>query len=209
MKYRVRHLERLTVMADGKAHCGYNQDWYPERWQRLAGCGPTTGAVILSYIEGARTGQWPQTVEAAREKMLAFWPYATPRMHGLYKVRWLMEGLNACLADRAMAGKADMLNIPILRPFRPTAEEAARFIRQGLLEDAPLGFLDLHNGGDAAICSWHWMPLVGLDDEGGRYTAEVLDEGRRITFDFTRWLKASAFGGGLVRVVGSELRTEN
>jgi hypothetical protein len=29
---------------------GCDQDWYPEHWQRQAGCGPCTAATILYYL---------------------------------------------------------------------------------------------------------------------------------------------------------------
>lgn len=202
MKYRVRHLDRITLPVGGRPHYGYEQDWFPDRWQRLAGCGPTTGATMIAYLEGKERGEWPATWTAAQAKMVAFWPYATPRMHGLYKTRWLMEGLNAYLADHCLTGRADMLNIPLLRPMRPAPARAMAFIGEALAEDMPLGFLDLHNGGNRNICSWHWTPLVALDDATGQ--AMILDEGRCIEFDFPEWLSASAFGGGLVRILGTE-----
>lgn len=200
MRYALRHMEWITLTVAGRPHYGYDQEWYPDRWQKLAGCGPTTGATIAAYLEAGQLGLRAATREEAEAKMLAFWPYATPRMHGLYKTRWLMEGLSAYLADHRLAGRAEMMHIPLLRPLRPSMDALGRFIAEGLAADAPLGFLCLHNGGNDALYSWHWMPFTALAREGGRWTGTVLDEGRQIDFDLGAWLAASRFGGGFVRI---------
>lgn len=51
MMIEIRHLEWITVTADGRKVLGYNQEWYPEKRQKLAGCGPTVGAMIAAYVE--------------------------------------------------------------------------------------------------------------------------------------------------------------
>lgn len=205
MKYTVRRPDWVTLTIGGRPHYGYDQEWYPDRWQKLAGCGPTTGSVIIAYIEAKETGMAVATQEAALAKMLTFWPYATPRMHGLYKTRWLMEGLSSYLADHRLRGRADMMTVPLLRPLRPKATALADYIREGLEADAPLGFLNLHNGGNSALYSWHWMPFIALEESAdGRYTGTVLDEGRMIDFDLGAWLRDSQFGGGFVRVMDTD-----
>lgn len=47
----IRHPEWLTLVENGKKILGYNQEWYPEYRQQLAGCGPTVGAMMAAYIE--------------------------------------------------------------------------------------------------------------------------------------------------------------
>ena len=205
MKYGLRHPEWITLTVDGRPHYGYDQEWYPDRWQRLAGCGPTTGAAIAAYLEAKETGRVIASREDALAKMLAFWPYATPRMHGLYKARWLMEGLASYLADHRLRGRADMMAVPLLAPLRSPLSDVARYVREGLEADAPLGFLNLHNGGIEAIYSWHWMPLAALEErEDGTVLATALDEGKAVVFDLGAWLSRTKFGGGLVRVMDTE-----
>ena len=43
------HPEWITVTADGSAHKGYDQDWYPEKRQQISGCGPTVGSMMAAY----------------------------------------------------------------------------------------------------------------------------------------------------------------
>ena len=51
MSLTLTHPEYLTLTGlDGQPHRGADQDWYRDPWQRRAGCGPTTAAVILTYL---------------------------------------------------------------------------------------------------------------------------------------------------------------
>lgn len=191
----------MTLHIGGKTHLGYDQEWYPERWQKLAGCGPTTGAVIVSYLEARDRGIRADSEEKALAQMLRLWPYATPRIHGLYKTRWLAEGLGQYMKDHGLRGSVEMLSVPPIRILRPGLDKTAGFIREGLLADAPIGFLNLHNGGNEAMYSWHWMPLTALSEEGGRCTGTAWDEGKALSFDLGAWLADTKFGGGFVRVL--------
>ena len=94
----IHHPEWLTLDVGGQTVLGYNQEWYPQERQRLAGCGPTVAAMMAAYLEKK---EWKTPVkdrELALSVMLSMWQYATPRMHGLYKTRWLREGLAAYLS---------------------------------------------------------------------------------------------------------------
>ena len=175
--YTLRRPEWLTLTVGGKPHCGYDQEWYPDPWQQKAGCGPTTGAAIAAYIEAKAGRSRPADKEAALAKMQAFWPYAAPRRHGLYKTRWLMEGLAAYLRDQGLPGRAEMFSVPLLRPLRRSAEETEAFVG---------------------------MPLVSLSGDGGQWEAEALDEGKVIAFDLSAWLRNTKFGGGFVRVMDTD-----
>lgn len=201
MEVTLSHPEWITLSIDGKPHYGYDQEWYPERWQKLAGCGPTTASVMMAYMEARVNGRVITTQGQAEEKMLALWPYATPRMHGLYKTRWLREGVAQYLADHDLPGRAEMISVAPLRPFRPSLSALVSFIEEGLAADCPVGFLNLHNGGIERLYSWHWMPLAALGGEGSAVTATVFDEGKKIEFPLGEWLKKSKFGGGFVRVL--------
>ena len=42
----IHHPEWLTLDVGGQTVLGYNQEWYPQERQRLAGCGPTVAAMM-------------------------------------------------------------------------------------------------------------------------------------------------------------------
>ena len=164
----IRHLEWITVTADGRKVLGYNQEWYPEKRQKLAGCGPTVGAMIAAYVE-MKEWQMPVTTkEGATSKMLDIWKYATPRMHGLYKTRWLKEGLEAYMKERGLKGTPEAMPIPPIHMLAPSFEKLKNFIAEGLASDCPVGFLNLHSGGEPIPYHWHWMPLVKIEERDGK-----------------------------------------
>lgn len=195
------HPEWITVTVDGSMHKGYDQDWYPQKWQQLSGCGPTVGSMIAAYTRRKIEDKEITTKEDAVEQMLDIWSYATPRLHGLYKVRWLMEGLNRYFQDNGLAERAEMISIPSIRMLAPSFEKVKKFIKNGLEADEPVGFLNLHSGGEPIPYHWHWMVLVKMEEAGGRTICTLWDEGKDYPFDLENWLNKTRFGGGFVRVV--------
>jgi len=106
----ILHPDWLTVAVDGAPYVGYTQNWYPQKRQQLAGCGPTVGAMIAAYQWRYQRGVKIETQDRALALMLDMWKYATPRMHGLYKTRWLKEGLTEYFRDHELRGTPEMLS---------------------------------------------------------------------------------------------------
>lgn len=200
MKMQLAHPDWLTVSTGDGSVLGFDQEWFPTEWQRKAGCGPTTGAVLAAYRKRKETGCAVTTKDDAVREMLAVLPYAAPRMLGLWRTHWLADGLRAYLADRKLSGRVESLSVPPLSFLRPSEEKLSRFLSEGL-SDGPVAFLNRHSGGDAALPAWHWMPLVALSDETGSLIATLLDEGKEISCDLSRWRKETKFGGGFVRIL--------
>ena len=172
------HPEWITVTADGSAHKGYDQDWYPEKRQQISGCGPTVGSMMAAYTRRKLKDKEITTKGGAVEQMLEIWPYATPHLHGLYKTRWLMEGLNHYFSDENLSAEAEMISIPPVRMLAPSFVKVKKFIQEGLAGDWPVGFLNLHSGGEPIPYHWHWMILVRMEEAGGRTICTLWDEGK-------------------------------
>lgn len=200
----IRHPEWLTLEVEGETVLGYNQEWYPENRQQMAGCGPTVGAMLAAYIEKKEWDVAVTTREDALPLMLDMWKYATPRMHGLYKTRWLKEGLTSYMEEKGLQGQVEALPIPSLHFLAPKLEKVQRFITEGLEADCPIGFLNLHSGNEPIPYHWHWMPLVKLEEKDDGPYCTLWDEGKAHTFHLGRWLKQTRFGGGFIRVLGTE-----
>lgn len=50
----LQHPEYLEITGPGGAVTrGADQEWFPEGWQRMAGCGPTAAAVVFAYLARA------------------------------------------------------------------------------------------------------------------------------------------------------------
>ena len=76
--------ERLDILGpEGAVTRGADQEWYPDRWQRLAGCGPTSASVIFAYVSRTHPELSPLCREdvTGREAFTALmgrvWEYVT------------------------------------------------------------------------------------------------------------------------------------
>lgn len=85
------HPEWITVTADGSAHKGYDQDWYPRKQQQISGCGPTVGSMMAAYTQRklekreitTKDGAWSRCLKYGRMQHLIF--TACTRQDGLWK----------------------------------------------------------------------------------------------------------------------------
>ena len=111
-----------------------------------------------------------------------------------------MEGLNHYFSDKNLSAEAEMISIPPVRMLAPSFVKVKKFIQEGLAGDWPVGFLNLHSGGEPIPYHWHWMILVRMEEAGGRTICTLWDEGKAYPFDLEKWLHATLFGGGFVRV---------
>ena len=163
--------------------------------------------MMAAYIERKQWGKKVTTREEALSVMMDLWKYATPRMHGLYKTRWLKEGLDAYMKEQGLKGKVEALPIPSIRLLAPKLPKVASFIKEGLEADCPIGFLNLHSGGEPIPYHWHWMPLVKIEEREDGIYCTLWDEGASHVFNLGNWLKRTKFGGGFVRITDSDPET--
>ena len=196
----ISHPEGLTVTKEGKPFFGYSQEWYHTKHQRRAGCGPTVGAMIIAYEEMKLKGHNISTCKDAVILMDQIWHYITPRIGGLYKTKWMEEGLNRYFSDYHRRMKAEKLSVPICCFSRPSFCDVKCFIKEGLLQDFPIAFLNLHRGGECIPYNWHWMPIVAMEEKQGQTIITLWDEGTEWHFSLEKWLKKTFWGGGFVRI---------
>lgn len=205
MEITALHERAFLQLRDGnRTIYGYNQEWYTTEWQRCAGCGPTTAAVLADYIglrDGILTKPDRDSVEKRRRSMEEVWRYVTPGQGGLYKTSWFKEGLQAYL-DRDWTGQyeTEMLRVyPFhIKPVAP--DKAAQFIYEGLRNDSPVAFLNRNRGKEPALSTWHWIPIVGIDVHNDQYECTCYDDENRCCFSLNRWLERTSLGGGFVYV---------
>ena len=100
MPTQILHPERLDLTGPGGTLChGADQDWFPDPWQRRAGCGPTTASLIFHYLARQRSEFSPLRPEMGTEwtdfleHMCRVWEYVTPRSHGLNRPEYMVEGM--------------------------------------------------------------------------------------------------------------------
>ena len=198
----LRHREFLHIKTSRGSVTGGNQMWYPIEWQRRAGCGPTTAALLFSYMaqtrpELANLCKYVSTTqEGFLMLMLDVWHHVKPGFRGLNKISMMVDG---ALSYAEMCGvpiKCDVMEVTALPANRPETSEMMAFLMGAMEDNLPVAFLNLSNGKLKNLDGWHWVTLVGVDPE--KATALMFDQGRQVVIDLDLWIKTSIIGGGFV-----------
>lgn len=199
------HPDYFTILApDGRAFRGAVQDWYPTAWQRRAGCGPTTAAVLLSYLARAHPALAalgpqgdPGTAAGFLPYMEELWRYATPGPQGLKEAEHLTLACRSFALSRGCRLREAILPIPRAgQGARPTPAQCRSFLESTLDRDCPIAFLNYDEGDVAELDGWHWVPLIAAAP-GDDVPCTLLDEGREKTASLARWVETTRLGGAL------------
>lgn len=206
MRTTLAHPDYCTIFGpQGELFRGGDQEWYGDDWQRRAGCGPTTAALCLAYL--GRTAsrlqdlapQLPQTKGSFLTYMEAVWDYVTPSHRGLDSLEKFGQGSQSFAQSRGAVLSWSALAVPGIRAEnRPSPAQCAAFLRTALQQDTPVGFLNFSNGAVEELDSWHWVPLIWLEEAGGILRCGILDQGREFPIDLSLWLHTTHRGGGFV-----------
>ena len=199
--------EQLNITGPGgEVTRGADQEWFPTTWQRRAGCGPTSAALIFAYLAAVRPDLRPlypegdMGREAFTQLMCRVWEDVTPRSHGLNRPEWMGEGMASYAARQGVALSPALLEIPAARTKRPDYDAVAAFLAAALEKDCPVAFLNLHQGKVKELDWWHWVTIIALD---GR-RATLLDSGKELTIDLALWLETTKRRGGFVAALGGD-----
>lgn len=205
MSHSLTRPEVLTLIGPGgETYRGGDQEWYPDLWQRRAGCGPTTAAALLAYLSQTRPALAPLrplaggTRTGFAQYMQALWPYVTPGARGLDKPESLVLGCRSFALARGCVLQGEVLKIPRRREKRPSPAACRDFLIRALDNDCPVAFLNYSNGSLPNLDSWHWVPLIALTEGEEVLLCTVLDEGEEKVIDLALWLETTLLGGALV-----------
>ncbi len=207
MSHSLTRPEVLTLIGPGgESYRGGDQEWYPDLWQRRAGCGPTTAAALLAYLSQTRPALAPLrplaggTRTGFAQYMQALWPYVTPGARGLDKPESLVLGCRSFALSRGCRLEGEILKIPRRREDRPTPAACRDFLLRALDADCPVAFLNFSNGSLPNLDSWHWVPLIALTEGEGVLLCTILDEGEEKVIDLALWQETTLLGGALAAV---------
>ena len=201
------HPRWLDILGpQGELTQGADQDWFPDLWQRRAGCGPTAAAVIFSYLAKAHPqlrSLCPEDVTRRADftaLMCRVWDYVTPVSHGLNRPELMAEGMAAYARASGADLQPQLFLVPAARTKRPPYEQAAAFVAGSLERECPVAFLNLHNGLERRLDWWHWVTITALDGD----EATILDSGKALEIDLRLWYETSKKRGGFVCALGVE-----
>lgn len=210
----IKHPEWLQIEENHPKRYGYNQDWYGTSFQRTRGCGPTTAAMLLLYLnirEGEPLSYKSHSISTIKVIMEDVWNFVTPGwLLGLNSTGKFCTGIEVFARNYRLNWKWRKLSITAFQLKRPSLAQVVQFLEEGIASDCPIAFLNLHKGQVTTLESWHWIVLVSLsyDIAQNRYMATCYDSGYLVTFDVGLWLKTTRLGGGFVYITAQKTRTE-
>lgn len=195
-------LLKISDAAGDARYFGCNQEWYKTQWQRLAGCGPSTVANILRYLEAKRSGaaalfsrkEWEDLMEEC-------WRFVTPTVRGVNTTRLLRSGVSDYVRYKSQSIRTQALEVPKKTSSRPDFGKVLRFLDEALERDTPVAFLNLHHGEETILDSWHWVTIISLSYEEDEIAAQalILDESTVKRVNLRLWFDTTRLGGGFVR----------
>ena len=201
--FEIKNPEYLQIIQNGERLYGCNQAWFQSQWHRKTGCGPTTATNLLLYLNkqsgmlGLPYGN--VDVQQARRAMEDVFRYVHPTPFGVFSVRHFTKGVEYLAEFHGIRIKVNRLIIPPLKPLRPKLPAVLRFIEDGICQDSPVAFLNLHADKSSHLDDWHWITLIGVrTNEDGSVTATVYDNSRQYETDIANWLATAPVGGGFV-----------
>lgn len=176
-------------------YCGCNQEWYARKWQRMAGCGPTTASNIVIYCNKVKHIDKGSAISIMNE----MWDHVTPTLRGVNTTKIFYEGFLSYADSNGRKADFEVLDVPKDAANRPSYEKVIDFIKGSLEEDIPIAFLNLCNGEECRLDKWHWVTLISLSLEKDKiFHAQILDEGMIKTIDLDLWYRTTTLGGGFV-----------
>lgn len=185
-------------------HYGCNQEWYRKKWQRLSGCGPTAVTNIIYYLNRTRFGSESDHSTLTKSNCLILmeeiWRYVTPTLRGIPSTKMLYDDVLDYANAKALNIQLKMFDIPDRRYSRPEMQLLLTFLDEALSNNAPVAFLNLNNGDEKKLDSWHWVTIISLDyeEDAGAAFANILDEGVIKRIDLAQWFQTTTLGGGFV-----------
>lgn len=222
MRYALTDKHRFSVFdaEEGLLFWGCDQEWYRNRWQRMAGCGPCVVSTILLYLlkEEFPDSAFPIPKALCLAHMEEIWKSVTPTRHGIPTTALLLSGIELWARRRGRkycAHTLDVAKLPV-SPFaascaasaqsrgdssnrRCTMAEAVSFLREALEKNLPVAFLNLDAGKEPALDNWHWVTVIAMDCPSEHEALlTILDEGEEKAADLGLWLESTKGGGGFL-----------
>ena len=202
ISYEVSHPEYMCILRDKETLYGCNQDWYRIEWRKRAGCGPVAATNILLYLRKRYDVESiPYKNENIDEALVAMndvYLYVRPSLRGLHTVRKFVQGMCKFGRRYGLSFWYQYIIIPPQAERRPDLDEVVRFIEEGINNDVPIAFLNLHAGDvEEQLSSWHWVTVVGITKiEIRTIFLRFYDQAKSLEVDLGKWLSTTKRGGG-------------
>jgi len=184
---------------------GGSQDWFQNIVMHIGGCAAATACDSCIYFarEFERPGLYPYDPQhLTKAEYIDFSqkmkPYIKPRVKGVHKLEWYIEGMTNYLNDIgehiAMEGFSG----------EHSFEEAGNLVREQIDKGYPIPYLMLHHQNKEKFKDfiWHWFLVVGYEEAGEDLIITAATYGQAPTFSLSElWDTGHKEKGGLIRYV--------
>lgn len=185
---------------------GGNQDWFTNVVMNIGGCAAATACDCCIYF-AKRMGLkelYPFDIDCLNKEDYKRFsqimkPYIKPRVGGVKKLAWFVEGFQKYTADNGAAERIGMEEFPGAR----TATEAQSFIKSQIQCGMPVPVLLLQHRDRAQFKDyiWHWFLIVGYGQADGDFKVKTATYGEAVWFSLKEmWETGFAEKGGLIRL---------
>lgn len=187
-----------------QSNYGCQQLWYPKKWQRLAGCGPTVATNLFFYLSHYQAPMELEEGSSSKESLISLmeelWKYVTPSMRGVNTTQMFYKPLLSFMKTKGFNADYRFCDIPKEKSQRPNFQEILDFLEDALIKNVPIAFLNLDNGEVKNLDRWHWVTIISLEcaEEGTSAFVNILDEGQIKKIDLALWFNTTTLGGGFV-----------
>lgn len=201
-KITIQHPELLKIKSLNGTAIGGDQDWYADRWHRMAGCGPVAASNLIWYLSRSRPSlaSLCNATEGTRPEFLTLmdemFTYVTPGRQGVNTTKMFVPGLRRYCSDHGFLFDAQCLEVGKFPRRAPSLSQMGEYLTHWLSRDYPVAFLNLSNGALKLPESWHWVTITGIDPDS--MTAQISDAGQIYEANMETWLNTSMLGGALV-----------
>ena len=180
-------LDYKKLLLDN-TYYGGSQDWYNKHLKRLSGCGPTTASTIIMYE--IRKEKEDFSKEDYIDLMNMMWNYITPGRMGVNKPGIYIDGfIDYVKKHNINLTKCNAIHTD--KTHRLNENDVYLFIKEALELNHPVAFLNLDNGKEKELESWHWVTIVAIDDN---LTTTICDDGALKDIDLSLWINTSVSG---------------
>lgn len=197
-------LFKVVDVRDRKTYYGCNQEWYSTEWQRRSGCGPSVASNIILYLSQSQGNSSFIKKCGSKEKcvliMEEMWDSVTPTLAGVPTTKMLYQAVIEYTQTHGLNAQYHVYDVPNHAFSRLPLPNLVSFIEEALHKDVPVAFLNLSNGDENKLSSWHWVTIIALEHSGDGNSAYVtiLDEGLIKKIDLALWFNTTMLGGGFV-----------
>ncbi len=185
------------------SHLGGWQEWFPDKWMRLGGCGAVTAcdaSIVLDKYFGTHLYPYDKN-NVSRQDFLNFGmimkPYLRPRWTGIDKLDIYVDGFNEYLKAK---GETDIT----LTAWAGTnsLKETKEIVKKQIDAGFPIPTLTLkHKAFIMNPYTWHWYILAGYEEFEDTMMVKLVTYGTYIWIDLsTLWTTGYRRKGGLILI---------